>query len=226
MPRATTIQYDTAKLEAQLPSIRESQLKAMRRIIIDNYFDDTGLKPSDPPELWRFVISLSESLWDAALFSQFRSEFGSPTLNETVSLLAQRIHDPEELARNLNTLLRIHSRGHLSEDDYKENVSLDERILVENWIQYPLRRNWAIGSLCFFSELALAKIIYRLKKKTWLPPTLLTKEPERIRKLRDALGLIRAKPRVIKDIELKAGKIRWIAIKKTHIKSPRKSEPT
>jgi hypothetical protein len=70
------------------------------------------------------------------------------------------------------------------------------------------------ASLCFFSDLAMAKLARLVVNKTPLPTTLLTKEPERIRKLYEHVGLIPAKPRAIKDIDFQNGKTGFIPFKK------------
>ncbi|MBI2925554.1 MAG: hypothetical protein HYY24_07610 [Verrucomicrobia bacterium] len=254
--KGPVIQYDTAELERQWPAIVQSQLNAMRRIISDAYCRAAGLSLDDPPELWRFVLAQSEQsppltkkeekqaqrlaprlrqldpqfVGDLAAHQRLRDSLRSLTLRETALSLANRTTDDAKLANHLATLLKIYSRGSLTQADLNSNRADQNnttRILIQHWIQDPTRetwvqgppREWAIASLCFYSDLAMAKAVYWLAKpsgrREWLPATRLNKEPERIRKLYGKLGLIPAKHRVIKDIKFEAGKIRFEPFRQT-----------
>lgn len=199
---------------------------------------------NDPPELWRFAVGRSEpvetltrkekekakaiadrlrqfdphfAVTTPETYNQFRATLGTPKLRATVQSLANQIEDDAVLARHLATLLKIHKRRPLTKADYNDSRADNDRrtrFLIEHWIQEPLRENWAIASLCFFSDLAMAKLIHLILMKRPLPPTLLTKEPERIRKSYESLGLIPAKPRAIKDIDFEAGKFSFVPFKK------------
>jgi len=241
MKNGITIQYDTEKLKKQYPIICASRLEALKKVISDAYVDTIGLSLADPDELWSFAlgnIELIEPLTEKEkakakviadrlrqLDPQFpvtpesKTALGTPTLRETVQSLANRIEDDAVLAKHLTTLLKIYKRGSLTETDYNDNRAdsvKTTRILIERWIQMPLGEKWVIASLCFFSDLAMAKLVYYManNKTKWLPETRLNKEPERIRKLYESLGLIPAKPRVIKDIDFKGGKVHWTFFKK------------
>lgn len=170
------------------------------------------------------MIGLSEPLSDWEPDKDFRTRLGTPTLRETVQSLTEHMADDAVLAKHLATLLKLFKRGPLTNADYDSNRAdvkdRTTRILIHHWIQDPPRENWAIAGLCFCSDLAIAKLVYFMANRTtkWLPPTLLNKEPERIRKVFRGLGLIPARPRIIKDIDFKAGKIHWIPFKKVTYK--------
>ena len=218
MNRVTTIHYDPAKLHAQYPVIAESRRNALQKAINNAYLRTTGLSADDPHELWRFAIAQIEPLTDLEPYLQFRATLKGLTLRESVMSVTERIKDDAVLARHLATLLKIFGRGPLSKGDYDFNRADEDkrtRFLIEHWIQEPPRENLLVGSLCFCSDLAIAKLAYFKAngKAKRLPPKLLTKEPERIRKLYCRLGLVPAHPRVIKDIEFIGGKVRLIPFK-------------
>jgi hypothetical protein len=215
-----SIQYETAKLEAQYPIICESKWKALQNVIYEAHARTVKLKVGDPPELWRYAIGHSEPFTDWEPYNQFRANLGEPTLRESVRSLTSRFKDDPLLANHLTTLLKIYKRGPFRKVEYDLNRADGDaviRFLIQQWIETPLSNNWAYASLCFYSDLAMAKMVYfRANKQTkWLPPELLTKEPERIRKLYSRLGLIPASPRAIKDIDFKAGRIQFIPFQKT-----------
>lgn len=243
MKQGITMQYDTAKLKGQYPAICASRMKAFQKVIGDAYVRTLGLSRDDPPELWRFALGnceLIEPLTDKEkekakviadhlrqldpqfsvtpeTYDQFKPALGTPTLRETIQSLVNHIEDDAVLAKHLTTLLKIHKRKSLTKNDYNDNRAdsiKTTQILIKRWIQVPLQDNWMTASLCFFSDLAIAKFTYSMVTKKPLPPTLLTKEPERIRKLYKSLGLIPAKPRVINDIDFQNGKISYIPFKK------------
>jgi hypothetical protein len=116
-------------------------------------------------------------------------------------------------------LLALYNQPPMAREEYdqaRKDSDQTTRLLIGNWIQDPMRENWATASFCFFSDRAMAKLIYFIccRCEKWLPAELLNKEPERIRKLYESLGLIPAKPRAIKDIDLQSGKINGIVFKK------------
>ncbi len=216
MSRTTSIHYDPAKLKEQYPAIAESQQNALKKIIDDAYVRTTELNLDDPHELLRFALTRLEPLSDSEPYMQLRASLKNLTLRESVLSLAKRIEDDAALAKHLATLLKIFERGPLTKSDYDFNRADQDpsvRLLVEHWIQDPARKNFLWESLCFCSDLAMAKLVYAKTKGMELPPRLLTKEPERIRKLYGRLGLIPARPRIIKDVDLKGGKVRWVCFK-------------
>jgi hypothetical protein len=241
--------YNTATLESQREAILKSQLDARIGIIFKAYGKVARLDKSDPSELWRFAIGNSarpENLTsnpraviiadrlrqfdpqfggDPGTYERFRDSLGKPTLGETVLNLASRCQDDTVLARHLPKLLRIYKRGPISQDQYQAAAADTDnttRLLLMNWIEDPASERFLIHSLCFYSDIALAKFVYFLAhdRRKALPTTLLTTEPERIRKLYRNLGLIPAKPRAIKDVECnsRAEEVRFIPYKKTIIK--------
>jgi hypothetical protein len=227
--------YDTAELNRQWPVIAKSRLDATRRIISEDYLRATRLSLDDPPELWRFVIGRSEPRFpplapqekDQAkllvrrireLDPEFigdlevRDAIGKPTFRDTVLSLANQFTDQATLAKHIATLLRLYQRGPLTQADFKAKSKFEDnstRILVQHWIQDPPGERWTIASLCFYSDLALAKMVYFLARKKWLPEDPLKREAKRIEKLRNVLGLVPARPRIIRDIEFKFGKVHY-----------------
>lgn len=206
--------------EAQIRVIQESQRKALEKVINDSYAASTGLTIEvDPPELWKFAFGNMDLLCDWAPYKQFRKELGKPTLRETLLALMAQIKDDAMLIRHLNTLLKLSERLPVAKADFditRADSDQTKRILIQYWIDQSLHEKALKRNFCFYSDRAMAKMVYFLAhgKKAWLPAKLLNKEPERIRKLYGSLGLIPAKPRVIKDIEYTSGKIHWVPFKK------------
>ena len=138
--------------------------------------------------------------------------FGAPTFRQTVQRLSARIEDETELARCLSTLFKLNRQSPFTRAKYDEAArTFDKltRFLLLNWIQDPQRDDWVRASLCFYSDRAMTNLVYYHEHKKALPAQLLTKEPERIRKLYKALGLIAARPRLIGKFQFEAGKLRW-----------------
>ena len=243
MKQGITIQYDTVKFNEQYPIICASRMKARQKVINDAYVDTTGLSRDDPQELWRFANGNSELIEPLTekekakakviadrlrqldpqfpvtpeTYDMHKTELGTPTLRETVQSLANRIKDDAVLTKHLTTLLKIYKRGPLTKADYNDNRAdsvKTTRLLIDNWIQEPLGEKWIIASLCFFSDLAMAKFTHLMVKKTPLPRPFPTKEKERIAKVYRSLGLIPACQRAIKDIDFKGGKVHWTFFKK------------
>jgi len=199
---------------SQLHAIAESRQKALESIIRDACIRTTGLSFDDPPELWRFAIGHFELMLDWEPYKQFRAALGNPTLRETILSLAERFKDEAGLTKHLETLLKLFKRLPLTKSNYEINRrDYDKKAcaLIEFWIDEPLHHHALKRNFCFFSDRAMAKMVYFLanKKEKWLPAESLDKEPERIRKLYGSLGLIPAKPRVIKDVDFIAGKIHY-----------------
>ena len=225
------IQHNTDELRAEWELIAKSRMDAMRSQARKRYAKIRGANENDPPELWRFIVGFSERLPDLtknktakALAEHFRQvdpqfvgspEFyaacrgsiGKPSLRETVAALAARAKDDAEIAGWLAKLLAIYrqnpmSRGKSNDDDETK------QLLLLNWVQEPFGN--ITGSLAFFSDRAMAKLLYLLRHKKCLPPERLTTEPERIRKLYAALGLRPARRRAIKDLEYRAEKHHFV----------------
>ncbi len=236
MSRHIVIQYNTAKLQSQWPRIALSRLDAGKRIIQGSHASNLGLNRSDPPELWRYVVGRTAppanlpkveaaraavAAWrvrrhipsfagDPETYQQFRRRLGKPTLRETVSALASRVQDDAGLAKHLRKLLALYDQR---EPRRKNSAWQQAEFLIRNWIQEPPGPQWAIRSLCVFSDLAMAKLCHFCWKKQWLPPQYLNSEPARIKKLYQRLGLVPAKPRAIRDLELRHGKLHYIPFK-------------
>lgn len=148
---------------------------------------------------------------------QVLRDFGTPNLRETVQRLAARIEDDTQLAEYLTILLKLFRRPPITRAEYREAARDSDKTtkyLLWNWIRVPLRENWATANLCFYSDLAMAKLVYFRSKGKTLPAELRDKETWRIRKLYDGLGLVTADPRLIKDVEIRGGKVNWIPFKK------------
>ena len=242
MKQGVTIQYDTVEFNRQYSVICASRMKARQKVIGDAYVDTTGLSLDDPTELWRFALgnnALITPLTDEEkekakaiadrlrqldpqfsvtpeTYDQHKAELGTPTLRETVQSLSNRIKDDTVLAKHLTTLLKTYKRGSLAKADFNNNRAdsiKKTQFLIDNWIQEPLGEKWVNASLCFFSDLAMAKMTHLMVKKIPLPAELLTKEPERIAKVYRSLGLIPARQRAIKDIDFSGGKVHWTFFK-------------
>lgn len=243
MKQPIIIQYDIMKLDEQHPVICASRMKALKKMISDVYVRTTELSLADPPELWLFALGKSEPIETftdkenvrakgmADRFRQLDSQFavaletcnqlgterGTPSLRETIQSLTSKAKDDDELANWLSKLVALHRRPLIARKEYdqaRKDSDKTTRFLIQNWIQDPLQRNWATASFCFFSDRAMAKLIYFLLNKKRLPVELRDKAPERIRKLYESLGLIPAKPRAIKDIRLENRKIHWVPFNK------------
>ncbi|MEO8429346.1 MAG: hypothetical protein ABI651_19820 [Verrucomicrobiota bacterium] len=148
---------------------------------------------------------------------QFLAKLGDVTLRNTAERLAARAKDDAELARWLSKLLNIYKCPLVKSDEYRRARGDDDsttRLLLQHWIQDPPRETWAKASLCFYSDRAMAEMIYFLRYNKPLPATLKTKEPERIRKLYCKLQLMPASPRLIKDVEFRAGEPGFVFFKK------------
>jgi len=238
-----TIKYDTVKFNEQYRVICASRMKAREKVIDDAYVDTMGLSHDDPQELWRFAFGNSELIETLAdkdkvkakivadhlrrldpqfpvtqeTYAQHKAELGTPTLSETIQCLVNHSRDDDTLAKHLTTLLKIYKRGSPTKADYNDNRADSVKIikfLINNWIQEPRGEKWVIGSLCFFSDLAMAKFIHLIVTKKPLPQPFPIKEKERIAKVYRSLGLIPAWQRAIKDIDFKGGKVHWTFFKK------------
>jgi hypothetical protein len=207
--------YDTAELR----SIRASKYTALQAIIKNAYIRVFGLSFDDPSELWEFALSNSEMFSDSAAYREFRQSLKQRGLRETVLSLAKRFEDEVALRKHIETLLRLSNLLPAAKTTWANSRRDSDRatqMLVEFWIDDGIGKNSARSNFCFFSDLAMAKLVYfRTHQRRLLPANLLTKEPERIRKLYRSLGLIPARRRLIKDIEFKAGKIHHIPFKNT-----------
>jgi len=205
----------------EYPQISVSQWNALHKTVDDGYLRSTGLSLSDPIEIWQFIIGQTEPLASNAVYARFRESVGRPTLHQTVLRLAEQIPDDALLAKHLATLLKVHSHGPLKRVDYelgRRDNDRTTRVLVEHWVTPYWEEKWLPRSLCVFSGLAMAKMVFYLANKKPLPPALLSKEPERIRKLCDSLGLIRAERAVIKDFRWDGRTFELIPFKGTRIK--------
>lgn len=212
------IQFDMEK--AELDAIKKSWMDAMLKANLKVI----GLNENAPPALIAFAFGLIESSDIAKnktarkLASQIQqidpvenpeklfNPLNALTLREIVSAPGQLSTDDKELAPLLTKLLAIHKRGQISQiEAASKRISKSGRLLMLNWLigKYDGKPDVA-HSLAFFSDRAMAKRLYWLDKKQLLPANLLTKEPERIRKVYSSLGLRPAKRRVVKDIEYNA----------------------
>lgn len=220
-------------------------MKAFQHVIADAYIRTLGLNLDDPPELWRFAFGKSEPLTPLTdeekkkakgiadrlrqldpqftvapeTYEQFKAELGTPTLCEAIQSLTNNNNSGDELAKRLSKLVALYNQPPMTREEYdqaRKDSDLTTRLLIENWIQDPPGKNWPYDSFCYFSDRALAKMIYYIRNRyeKWLPTELRDKERERIAKAYRSLGLKPASPRVIKDIGLKSGKIDWIIFKK------------
>ena len=215
MANTDKIEYDPAKLREQCPIIQQSKRDALKNIGGDAYFRSIGLSANDPSELWKFALGRSEPFSDAEHYKQFRNMLGKPTLRETVLNLTNHIEDETVLTNQLAKLVKISERKPITKIDYELNRADSDKskgILIKLWIQDDPNKWLLLCSLCFYSDRAMAKIVYWLanNREKWLPPELLTTEAERIRKVYGSLGLIPAHPRVFKDCKLLyTGKPHW-----------------
>jgi hypothetical protein len=234
------IQYNTTKLKTQWNIIAKSQLDAIRKIISEPYLQATGLNENDPPELWRFAIGHTERMpgltkeeakrakaiaenirqvdaefvGDPKTYQQFKRDLGTPTLHKTVWSLAERIHDDETLAQYLSKLLDIYKRGRISLNECDQARTDNDntiRLLLQKWIQEPFGN--ITGSLAFFSDRAMAKLVYYLARKIELDTSREEAEIWRVKKLYQRLELIPARPRAIRDIKFRLGKLHFIPFK-------------
>jgi len=241
MKQEPTIQYNTAKLKAQWDKIAKSQMHAIRVLTLRSSVRTRGLSENDPPELWKYVVSRSAQprLGERATalakrFRQldpqfvgnpenvrlFRERLGKPTFRETVQALSDRIEDDAELVRHLSKLLKLYKRVPAPKGRNDKDWPADEdraaHYITRNWIRGRVEEPLLCDSLCFFSDLAIAKLVYFQDHQKWLPrdASHLTKtEPERIAKLYRSLGLIPARPRIIKDVDRQDGLINLIPMK-------------
>ena len=247
MKKATTVQYNTADLERQSPEIEDSRIRAIQKIVDIVIGKITGLSLSDPPELWIYAFSRIEpSAWDrsqepnlwlkaayllenyprffqgAKTHEQLVAAIRKTTLKGITNSLSLTAQSDDELANWLSKLLALHKRSPISRSEIEgafagARRNRTESILLRYWIEYPRTANWVINSLCFYSDRAMAKLVYFSAHdwQKWLPTELLTKEPERIYKLYPKkLGLLAADPRVIKDVDYVSGKLEWIPFEK------------
>jgi hypothetical protein len=229
---SNTIQHDTAELKVQWATIAKSRMDAMLKIISTNFRKVTGLDENDPPELWRFAVGFMERPSDltgnkkAKILSEhflqtdpqfagspedeqkFRDSLGKPAMHDSILALANRSKDDAQLAEWLTKLLAIYKHGTITQAELeKKGVSKTARHLLLNWIQEPFGN--IKGSFAFFSDRAMAKMVYWLDWRK-LPTGKFTTETERIRKVYCSLGLVAANKRAIKDIEYRAGKIHYV----------------
>ena len=147
----------------------------------------------------------------------FRKRLGKPTFRETVQALSNRIQSDAELAKHVSKLLKLYKRVPVTkarnDKDWPADDDRAANFITEKWILGTVDKPLLCDSLCFFSDLAIAKLVYFVVHKKWLPPNaphLSKTEPERIAKLYRGLGLIPARPRIIKDVDSQNGMIRVI----------------
>lgn len=152
---------------------------------------------------------------------KLRATLDKVTLRETVQSLATSAKNDSELAEWLAKLLDLHRRPPITTGEYHEaraDANLTTYLLVHNWIQDPPGESWATASLCFFSDRAMAKLVYFLSlppaRRQWLPLDKWETETERIGKLYERLELVPAKPRLVRDVKFKFGKIQYIPYKR------------
>ena len=240
MSKKSAIQYDTASLKRQRPAIVKSRLAAFQKLALSSHTKATGLNENDPPELWRYVVGqrpatdLTEN-GDAKVladyigsiypqfmghpkkYQQFREELGKPTLRETIQSLAARVQEDAELAKHLSKLLDIYKQGPIPHEE-SEHAGPDKTTcwLIENWIEDPPSDKFLIKSLCFYSDLALAKLalFWRNGKTKWPLPDKVERETSRIKKLYARLGLVPARPRAIRDVNIQRDQLHFIPHKK------------
>lgn len=240
MSRKSVIQYNTASLKRQRPAIVKSRLAAFQKLALSSYTKATGLNENDPPELWRYVVgqrpttdltkdedakALADSIGSSypqfmghpENYKQFREELGKPTLRETIQSLAARVREDAELANHLSKLLDIYKKGPIPHEE-SEHDGPDKTTcwLIDNWIEDPPSNKFLIKSLCFYSDLALAKLIFFWGngQTKWLPPEKVESETSRIKKLYHRLGLVPARPRAIRDVKFQFGQFHFIPHKK------------
>jgi len=229
-----SVQYETSELKTQLKTIAVSRLNALRKVIHNAYAYATGLTQESPPELWRFAISRAEGRLghlrnddvtkaaiehvqridpqfqaSPATHNKLVAKLKKVTLRNTVKSLTAKTRSDDELAKHLSTLLRLHAQGPIAPVD-----EVTKLLLIEHWLDDPLTSNWATASLCFFSDQAIAKMVHWLQYHRWLRLHQIETETERIRKIyHDDLGLVSAKPRIIRDVQRTSGKFHFIAFK-------------
>jgi hypothetical protein len=205
--------------------IRKSQLVALHKMVDEGYLRSTGLSRSGPHEIWQFIIGRAEHMASTKEYKRFRARLGKPTLRLTVLRLAKRVKDDGFLAKHLLTLLKVFRGGRSTRTDYESNrrdADKITRLVLGSWIHEPSDPRLLVGSFCFYSDLALGKVAYRLAHKRLLSAELLEKERNRIRKVCDGLGLIRAKHRVVKDVQWNGQKFELILFKKATKVIPRR----
>ena len=237
MGKVPVIQYDTATLRQQWDACALSRLNALRATYAIIYSKLTGLEKNDPLALWRFAVSTIEASADLrrnkkakALFQHlrqfdpqfagdpeaahsFRSRLGQPSLRETAAALVQSAQTDAELAEQLSKLIAINEHGPISNAEF-ERLSPDAndaKLLFLNWIQEPFGN--IPGSLAFFSDRAMAKMVHFLRCEGWLKLEREDIEPDRIRKLYRGLGLVPARPRAIRDVRWKNGVLHFVLFK-------------
>jgi hypothetical protein len=140
-------------------------------------------------------------------------QLGRLTLRPTVQSLAAKARDDAQLSGWLKKLLKLWKRPQITADKYERASKLDDKtaaLLLEHWIQDPPRNNWAKASLCFYSDRAMAKLLYFVTQPEGRrEPLRLDKEApetERIKKIYQRMGLVPAKHRLIKEVQFKDGK--------------------
>ena len=116
--------------------------------------------------------------------------------------------------------LRNPATTHKSDHDQHAHYAGDatSRFLVQHWIQDPPREDWLIASLCFFSNIAMAKLTHcMMTGKPWpanMDKVELEKKAGSIKKVYQRLGLLPARPRLIRDFTFKFGKPDFILFKR------------
>ena len=194
MKQDIIIQYDTAKLKEQHDIICASRMKAFQKVIGDAYVRTLVLKQDDPPELWRFAFGKCGSLTPLThkekqmakgisarlrqldpqatgtpeTYEQFKAARGTPTFRETVQSLTHNASGGDELAKRLSKLIGLHNLPPMTREEYdqaRQDSDLTTRLLIQNWIQDPPGKNWPYDSFCYFSDRALAKVLYYISRK-------------------------------------------------------------
>jgi hypothetical protein len=129
-------------------------------------------------------------------------------------------NNDDELAKHLAKLLGLRNKGLRQKLFSEANAA---RLLVMNWIDDPPGKNFVTRSFCFFSDRAMATLIHYLLFKEWLMPEngdteqkraqklrKLDAQTTRIKKLYQRLRLRPAKPRAIRELKVRFGKVHFI----------------
>lgn len=208
MSRKLTIECDLTKLRVELPTIRQSQVQSFKNLIRKAMMRARKLVKDDTPEVWKLAL-------------------GEITFHDAIKSFVARLPDESQLRSALRRLEIVAKRGPMTMSDVDKASDPTDRFLVQHWIwggaqersggvesspASPVERllqagneHFAItdkflqGSLCLYSDKAMAKIQFYRKNSAFPHPDQIGAQAQALRQRYHRLGLVPAHKRIFRD---------------------------
>lgn len=207
MGRKAKINYDEKELQAQLHEIRGSQVGAWSALVRGAFVKTKRLTTSDIPEAWGLAL-------------------GDKTLRECTQSLISRIPDEVAFEDAILRLFETFKHGPMTATDFESANDPTDLLLVRSWtylqakdLSNPNETNPTMakllfhedeesleitseflhGSLCLYSDIAMAKAVFYVISGSLPRYDQLQKQTIALRSRYTRLGLIPSRPRLFKD---------------------------